>query len=118
MRECPCCGFKDPPYWRNVRYRLYTSYCGIDDLLVFEPDLYAMVQARIAARNYTDWIVGKYIYHIVKGNFIIQRIHIQDSRDGKTHREPEQEKLLNYRIVHPSQTKLCVLACNTSEVKK
>ena len=92
MRECPNCGNKDPPYWRNVRYRLYTNYCRIDDLEMNEPEL----ASKIKASNNKDIIINNYIYHTVKGGVVVQRIHIQDSRDGKTIREPEQEKSFKF----------------------
>lgn len=101
MRECPCgCGYKDPPYWRNVRYRLYTMYCRIDDLELQEP----LIFAKIKASNAKDFTWKNYIYHTVKGGVIVQRIHIDDSRDGKTIREPEQEK--SFRFLPLNQTKL------------
>jgi hypothetical protein len=106
----------ESPVWRNVRYRIYTMYCRIDELEIWEPDLFKTLQAKVKAKDFKDFTIGKYIYHIVKNAVIVQRIHIQDSRDGKTHREPEQENLLNWRIVNPSQQKL-VLVCNSSEKK-
>lgn len=39
-----------------------------------------------------DCKIGNYIYHYMPKSGIVQRIHINDSRDGKTIREPEQEK--------------------------
>ena len=116
MRECPCCGHVDSPVWRNVRYRIYTMYCRIDDLSNWEPELYALLKKKVKAKDFIDFIIGRYIYHIVKNAVIVQRIHINDSRDGKTHREPEQEKLMNYRIVNPAQQKL-ILLCNSSETE-
>lgn len=106
MRECPCCGYVDSPVWRNVRHRIYTMYCRLDELEMWEKPLYALLKAKIERNETRDFILGKYIYHLVKGNLIVQRIHITDSRDGTTHREPEQEKLLNWRIVNPNQQKL------------
>ena len=114
MRECPCCGCIDSPVWRNVRYRIYTMYCRISDLEMWEPELFKLLTAKVAAKDFKDFIIGRYIYHIVKGGVIVQRIHVNDSRDGKTHREPEQEKLMNYRIVNPSQRKLEPLLCVSS----
>jgi hypothetical protein len=106
MRECPCCGFMESPVWRNVRYRIYTMYCRIDELDCWEPELAQLLKDKVKAKDHTDFTIGKYIYHIVKNDIIVQRIHILDSRDGKTHREPEQEKLMNFRIVNPTQQKL------------
>jgi hypothetical protein len=106
MREYPSCGFKDPPYWRNVRYRLYTQYCRIDDLELNEPELYA----KIRANGYEDFTLKNYIYHTVKGGVIVQKIHVDDSRDGKTIREPEQEKAFKFLPLNQSR-----LVCKSSE---
>jgi hypothetical protein len=108
MRECPNCGCMESPVWRNVRYRIYTMYCRIDELDCWEPVLAQILKDKVKAKDHIDFIIGKYIYHIVKNDIIVQRIHIIDSRDGKTHREPEQEKLMNFRIVNPNQMKLCL----------
>jgi hypothetical protein len=112
MRECPQCGYKEPPYWRNVRYRIYTQYCRIDDLENYEPALFSFIQSKIKGQNFKDWIEGKYIYHIVKGGVVIQKIHVDDSRDGLTIREPEQEK--SFKFLPLNQTRL--LACNPQTV--
>jgi hypothetical protein len=103
----------ESPVWRNVRYRIYTMYCRIDELECWEPELFKILTEKVKAKDFKDFTIGKYIYHIVKNAIIVQRIHIQDSRDGKTHREPEQEKLMNFRIVNPAQKKL--LVCYSSE---
>ncbi len=100
MRECPCCGHKDPAYWRNVRYRLYTTYCHISDLEFNEPTL-----AEAIHLNH-NCIIGHYIYHYMSKSGIVQRIHTDDSRDGKTIREPEQEK--HFKFVPINQTTLLV----------
>ncbi len=104
VRQCPHCGCMDSPVWRNVRYRLYTSYCRIDELSAWEPELAKLIADRISQGNFADFTVGKYIYHIVKGNLVIQRIHVSDSRDGKSIREPEQEK--HFKFVPMGQTRL------------
>jgi hypothetical protein len=45
-----------------------------------------------------------YIYHLVKKANIVQRIHFEDSKDGKSWREPEQEKAFKFK--HPKQQTL------------
>lgn len=116
MRECPCCGHKDSPIWRNVRYRIYTMYCRISDLDNWEPELYAILNEKVKAKDFKDFTIGRYIYHIVKNAIIVQRIHINDSRDGKTHREPEQEKAMAKRgWYNPGQTKLLELKSSDSK---
>ena len=100
MRVCPKCGYKDPAYWRHVRHRLLTDYCHISDLDFNDPELAAII------REKKDVILRDYIYHFVEKSNIVQRIHISDSRDGQTIREPEQEKHLGIRFNYPDQTKL------------
>ena len=39
MRECPQCGFKEPPIWRNKLHRLYTQYCRLDELEDWDQEL-------------------------------------------------------------------------------
>ena len=51
-----------------------------------------------------DCIVGCYIYHLTKSNYV-DRIHIDDSFNGVSWREPEQEKH-KCRFLVPGQTKL------------
>jgi len=67
MRECPCCGYMESPVWRNVRHRIYTMYCRIDDLELWEPELYKLLKEKAAKGDFADFIINKYIYHIVKG---------------------------------------------------
>jgi hypothetical protein len=102
MRECPICHYKDPPYWRNVRFRIFTSCEELENFELTNPDLAKRIvtEINIASENY--------IYHLVVKAKMVQRIHIDDSLDGKSWREPEQEKHL-CRFVTPGQTKLeCV----------
>ncbi len=106
MRQCPVCGFKDPPYWRHVRFRIFTDCCRIEDFALLFPDLAERIVTEV------NLVYGKYIYHYVKKAKMVQRIHVDDSLDGKSWREPEQEKSLAARWHNPGQQQLCVLACN------
>lgn len=98
MRECFKCGYKDLPIWRHKRYRLFTCYCHIDELEFWDNKLAMEIRVK------KNCIVGNYIYHLTKSNYV-DRIHVQDSVDGKCYREPEQEKALCKFLV-PGQTKL------------
>jgi len=102
MRECPKCGYLDEPYWRHVRFRIFTDCCRLEDFATMFPDLAKRIvtEINIAHKNY--------IYHYVKKATMVQRIHITDSLDGKSWREPEQEKALANRFFVPNQTKLAV----------
>lgn len=100
-RECPRCGHLDPPYWRHVRHRLYTDYCRIDELESDQAELAAILRKSPSI----DIVFGHYIYRYILKSGIVQRIHISDSRDGKSIREPEQEKYYN-RFVPIGQKRL------------
>lgn len=97
MKQCPKCGHIEEPYWRNVRYRLYTQYCRIEDLEQDYPELAKKIKS--ASLRNKDVVHKNYIYHLVKNGVVVQRIHVLDSRDGKTIREPEQEKHFNFRPI-------------------
>lgn len=98
MRECPNCGYKDPPYWRHVRFRIFTDCCHLEDFKELKPDL---IESLMRDGDVVD---KPYIYHLVKKASIVQRIHIDDSLDGKSWREPEQEKAFKFQ--NPAQRKL------------
>jgi hypothetical protein len=98
MRECPQCGYKDPPYWRHVRFRIFTDCCHLEDFKIMFPNLAERITKEV------DIVVTPYIYHLVVKANIIQRIHIEDSKDGTSWREPEQEK--HYNFIVPCQQKL------------
>ena len=98
MRECPNCGYKDPPYWRHVRFRIFTDCCHLEDFKMLKPQLAERIIKEV------DVIESPYIYHLVKKANIVQRIHIEDSMDGKSWREPEQEKHLCKFLVEGQQT--------------
>lgn len=100
MRECPCCGYKDAPYWRHVRFRLFTDCCWIDDFRIIEPILADRIEKEI------DLVKKPYIYHYVVKAKMVQRIHIDDSLDGVSWREPEQEKAIASRFFMPGQQTL------------
>lgn len=89
MRECPCCGYMDGPYWRNVRFRIYTMYCKLEDLRSMDMHELATLLEKSPK---TDITYKRYIYRYIPESGIVQRIHVTDSRDGKGIREPEQEK--------------------------
>ena len=97
MRECLRCGYKDLPIWRHKRQRLFTCYCHITELEDWDPALARMV------REEKDLKIGPYIYHLTKAGYV-DRIHESDSKDGKSWREPEQEK--HFPFQHPNQTRL------------
>ena len=44
MRVCPNCGYRQSECWRNKRWQLYSEYCHISELEVFEPELAADIR--------------------------------------------------------------------------
>jgi len=108
VRECHNCGAMDPPYWRNVRYRIFTMCCHIDDLRFNSPSLATVLieHRKKHPKTKEDITIASYIYHYMPKSGIVQRIHVSDSRDGKSIREPEQEKHFS-RWVVVGQTQLC-----------
>jgi len=101
MRECFKCGYKEPVIWRNKRFRLNTMYCHISDLVEWNEEL----ASRIV--NNSDVKIGPYIYHLTKAGYV-DRIHEDDSRDGVSYLEPDQEKAKHRKYSNPNQTKLGV----------
>lgn len=99
MRECPVCGYMDSPYWRHVRFRIFTDCCRLEDFELMFPDLAKRIITEI------NVVHKNYIYHYVQKAKMVQRIHISDSLDGKSWREPEQEKHL-CRFGHGTEQKL------------
>jgi hypothetical protein len=75
------------------------------------PDLAERIRTEI------DLVVKPYIYHLVKKASKVQRIHIEDSIDGVSYREPEQEKALAARWFVPNQTLLLPAKVSTEESK-
>ena len=100
MRVCPKCGYTDPPYWRNKKHNMYTDYCRIDELEMWDPEFAEIIKAKKNIK------VNGYIYHLTRTGQYIYRIHERDSFNGKSWREPEQEKHLAKRIIPLNQRRL------------
>jgi hypothetical protein len=82
----------DGPYWRNVRFRIYTSYCKLEDLRSMDMSELADLLEKSPK---TDITYKHYIYRYIPKSGIVQRIHVTDSFNGTSIREPEQEKHYN-----------------------
>jgi len=39
MRECPKCGFLDPPYWHRHRWRIDVDITHLDDFKMLYPEM-------------------------------------------------------------------------------
>lgn len=60
-------------------------YCHISELEDWDGPL------AITIKEKKDIKIAGYIYHLTKTGYV-DRIHEEDSLDGKSYREPEQEK--------------------------
>ena len=99
MRVCPKCGHKDPILWRHKRFRLFTDYCHIQEMELFDSKFAEEIKKSI------DLSRNGYIYHLTKAGYI-DRIHESDSADGKHWHEPTYEKPRNFRYQPPNQRRL------------
>lgn len=119
MRECPCCGYIDPPYWRHVRQRLFTDCCALHDFKELHKTLGMRIEKEINIIGHGNKGQPSYIYHYVPTGQMVQRIHISDSIDGKSWREPEQEKAMAKRgWYNKGQTKLASVCENKTKGEK
>ena len=85
MRKCPCCGHSDMP-WKNRRFTLFTSYCHIEELEVFNPDL--AEQIKQSPKFYSDELFN---YRLKKDGFVF-RILKADAKEPNSMYEPPAEK--------------------------
>ena len=85
MRVCPYCGHSDMP-WKNRRFTLFTSYCHIEELTDFNPEL--AEQIKQSPDFYTD---GLYNYRLKADNFVF-RILRDDAKEPDSMYEPPTEK--------------------------
>jgi len=75
MRQCPNCGYRDPPYWRSARHRYVSDICHISDLEFNDPKLAKKIKILGRAPNYYE--NGNYFYRLTKGNKV-ERTHKDD----------------------------------------
>ena len=99
MRECPNCGHSDLP-WKNRRFTLFTSYCNIGELEIFNPEL--MKQIKKTPKFYTD---GLYNYRLKDDSFVF-RILIKDAKKPNSMYEPPAEKAKHRKKPDKNQRKL------------
>jgi len=67
MRDCPKCGYQEPPIWRNTLKRLYLQHCYIDDLEPWDPDLAAELRKnKFAVKDGVKYALNKkgYVHKI------------------------------------------------------
>jgi len=46
MKICPNCGYLDPAIWRHTLRRLFSEYCHISDLEIWNPDLATILKEK------------------------------------------------------------------------
>ena len=100
MRVCPKCGFKDPPFWRSMKYKRYTDYCHKDELGYWDPELYQKI---VEAGTIT---IPPFRYHITKAGYIhrIALLNLANPSNPRSMEEPDMERP-KHRY-HPEPVKL------------
>ena len=77
MRECPKCGFRDPPYWRPAKMHNPSGdidIARIDDLILFENKIAEQLNSK---RGKDAVIDGVFAYYIGKRGVWVRRIAAQ-----------------------------------------
>lgn len=85
MRICQNCGHKDLP-WKNRLYRLFTDYCHIEELDVWDEALAKKIRG--SPKFFSD---GIFNYRLKPDGFVF-RIWKQDARTPFSLQEPPKEK--------------------------
>ena len=94
---CPRCGYRDPVCWRTSRFVLYATYCSLDELLHFEPELAEKLKAlrkgeTLTEKGYIYWKRGSqpHIYRV--------REDLKDFIRGDKVEKPKQLDLNQQRL--------------------
>ena len=72
MKECPKCGYVDPPYWRSPPHYPELDYVRPEDLEVFDPELFKLLNRSVPFERDGDPNVyrmsetGKWVYRVWK----------------------------------------------------
>lgn len=91
MRECPQCGFKDPPIWRSQSHKRYTDYCHKDELLYWNKELhYKLTQNKLIS----TLTIPPFRYHISKAGYVhrIAVINLANPSNPASIEEPDMER--------------------------
>jgi hypothetical protein len=67
MRECPSCGFIDPPYWRNRLFDYEVDLCRIEDVYQMDSDLYLQLVSNKAGSTITK---SPYCYRLTRTGWV------------------------------------------------
>ena len=72
MKECPKCGYVDPPYWRSPPHYPELDYVRPADLEAFDPELFRLLIRAVPFERdgdpniYRVTETGKWIYRVWK----------------------------------------------------
>ncbi len=67
MRECPQCGYVDPPYWRNRLFDYEVDICNIEDVFQMNFDLYLKL---VTAPKHSTIVESPYCYRLTKTGWV------------------------------------------------
>ena len=67
MRECPKCGYVDPPYWRNRLFDYEVDICKLEDLEHIDTDL--MIELLLTERGKSVF-KSPYVYKLTKTGWV------------------------------------------------
>jgi len=95
MKECPKCGYRDPPEWRNSRFDFNAEYCRFDNA---PKEANHIVEALKDKANFEPFAEGAYIFYRrgTRGIYLyrVLKEDFRVPRERKRHKnDPQQKKL-------------------------
>lgn len=69
MRTCPKCGYRDHQAWRNHRWIIYVTYCEIEELARFDPELHEEI-IRTGPTERLPLVKKPFIYVLKKAGYV------------------------------------------------
>lgn len=67
MRECPNCGYIDPPYWRNRLFDYEVEICNIEELKSILPSVAMKLEASPRGHTIEEGVYG---YRLTKTGWV------------------------------------------------
>lgn len=67
LRECPKCGYVDPPYWRNRLFDYEVDICKLEDLIIIDEQLSVLLT--ISKRG-QSFLKDQYVYRLTRTNWV------------------------------------------------
>jgi hypothetical protein len=105
MRECPQCGFKEPPIWRNrMAKRLYVQYCRIDEFELWYPKLAKELKNAPLGKNESRYLFNNGVKYKLTKKGYVERIDAflcahpepENPSISEPHFEKHKAKLIGY----------------------